>query len=381
MKSKDVMTFFVVAAVTAALAVIGASVVTGNANPPEYRTAKVTQGDIADVVSATGTLNPATVITVGTQVSGQVSKLNVKLNEEVKAGQLLGEIDPTLLLAQIKQDRTTLETAKSNYEQAGRDLARTRKLLAMDYVAKVDLEHADQAYLTAKNSYDGASTVVERDEANLNYTKIVSPIDGVVIDKQVDLGQTLAASLQAPTLFKIAGDLTQMKINVNLPEASISKVKEGMPVSFTVDAFPGREFSGAVTVVNLNPNNQAGGVTYSVEVAVKNPGRQLLPGMTAYVTLTVSMRQGVLRVPASALRFTPPPEHISGLQRLFGKRAEPIVAPSVGKDAKTVYSLRDGHPVPVSVKTGASDDEYTEVSGEGFAEGDTVILGMLAGKR
>ncbi len=377
---KGVKRLFIIGVGMAVLGVSG-SLVTVNTAQLEYRTTKITLGDIADVVSATGTLNPATVVTVGTQVSGQVSKLSVKLNDEVKAGELLAEIDPTLLLAQIKQDHTTLETAKSNFEQAGRDLARTRKLLAMDYVAKVDLEHAEQAYLTAKNSYDGAKTVVERDEANLNYTKIVSPINGVVIDKQVDVGQTLAASLQTPTLFKIAGDLTQMKINVSLPEASISKVKEGMPVSFTVDAFPGREFSGTVTVVNLNPNNQGGGVTYSVEVAVKNPGRQLLPGMTAYVSMTVSKRERVLRVPASALRFTPPPEHVSGIQLLFGKQAAPSVIASAGKDTKTVYLLRDGRPVPVAVKVGATDDEYTEVSGDDISEGDAAILGILAAKR
>jgi HlyD family secretion protein len=366
------------AVVALGIAVIGfcATLLTGNAAEPEFRTAKVTLGDITEVVSATGTLNPATVVTVGTQVSGQVSKLYVKLNDKVKTGELLAEIDPTLLLAQIKQDQTSLDIAKINYEQAGRDLERTRKLLAMDYVAKVDLEHAQQAYLTAKNGYDGAKTVIERDQANLNYTKIVSPIDGVIIDKQVDEGQTLAASLQAPTLFKIAGDLTQMKMNVNLPEAQIGKVKAGMPVRFTVDAFPNQEFEGAVTVVNLNPNNQGSGVTYGVEVSVSNPGRQLLPGMTAYVTLIESKQEKVLRVPASCLRFTPPPEHINGFQRLFGKQtAETAIAP-VGKGMKTVYLLRNKRPEPVTVKTGASDDEYTEVTGEGISEGDTVILGM-----
>jgi HlyD family secretion protein len=361
--------------------VVGLALLNGSEDQIEYRTANVTRGDIAEITTVTGTLSAAKVVTVGTQVSGQVSKLNVKLNDEVKTGQLLAEIDPTLLLAQLKQDQTALETAKSNYEQVARDLERTRVLLAKDYVAKVDLEHAEQAFLTAKNSYAGAKTVVERDQANLNYTKIVSPIDGVVIDKQVDLGQTLAASLQAPTLFKIAGDLTQMKISLNLPEAFIRKVKEGMPVKFTVDALPDREFTGTVGTVNLNPNNQNGAVTYTVDVSVDNPGRELLPGMTAYVTLTFSKREKALRVPASALRFVPPTEHVSGLQRLFGKRPALVATPIAVRGAKTVYVLRDGQPAPISVRTGATDDEYVEVSADGIAEGDTVIVGVVAAKR
>lgn len=342
----------------------------------EFRTAKVTRGDIADVVAATGTLNPAKVVTVGTQVSGQVSKLSVQLNDKVKAGQLLAEIDPTLLLAQIKQDQTSLESARINYEQAARDLKRTRVLLAKDYVAQVDLEHAEQSYVVAKNGYESAKTVVERDEANLNYAKIVAPIDGVVIAKDVELGQTLAASFQTPNLFKIAGNLTQMKIDVNLPEAFISKVKAGMAAKFTVDAFPDREFEGTVSTVDLNPNNQSGGVTYGIEIAVDNPGRELLPGMTAYVNLTVSKKEKVLRVPASALRFVPPAVPVTGWERLLGKRAPPPVMFAGGKDSKTIYLLRNDQPTPVSVKTGATDDEYIEVSGNGIGEGDTVIVGV-----
>src|SRR5581483_7659148 len=247
---------------------------------PSYRTEPITRGDIVELVSATGTLNPAQVITVGTQVSGQVSKLNVRLNDRVKAGQLLAEIDPTLLLAQIKQDRTMLETARSSLEQAERDLKRVRMLLAKDYVAKVDLEHAEQAYRAAQNTYDGARTVVERDEANLNYTKIMSPIDGVIIAKEIELGQTLAASFQTPNLFRIAADLTKMNISARLPEAFISKVKAGMEATFTVDAFPGREFKGQVSSVNLNPTAEGGIVAYTVEVSVNNSDNSLLPGMT-----------------------------------------------------------------------------------------------------
>ena len=365
---------FLAAVVAAGLLLDGSDI------QPEVRTDKVTRGDIAEVVAANGTLNPAQLVTVGTQVSGQVSKLNVQLNDHVKAGQLLAEIDPTLLLAQIKQDRTMLETAKDNADQAARDLNRTRMLLAKDYVAQIDLEHAQQAYRAAKNAYEGAKTVMERDEANLNYAKILSPIDGVVISKDIDLGQTIAASFQTPNLFKIAADLTRMKISVNLPEAFISKVKVGMPVTFTVDTFPGRIFDGTISAVDLNPNTQDGVVAYTIEVSVNNKDRSLLPGMTAYVNITLSKQPNVLRVPAAALRFVPPAEHVSALQRLFNPHRR-IAIPQRAKDGKTIYLLRNDVLTPVTVKTGATDDDYVEVSGEGIAEGDTVVIGMALGKR
>ncbi len=365
--------------ISLATGIIAAAVVTNSdSSCPEYRTEKVTRGDIANVVEANGTLNPEQVVTVGSQVSGQVSKLYVHLNDHVTKGQLLAEIDPTLLLEQIKQDRTSLETARSNYKQAGRDLNRTRMLLAKDYVAKVDLEHAQQAYLIAKNSYDSASTVMERDEANLNYTKITAPIEGVIISKDIDLGQTLAASFQSPNLFKIAADLTRMKIDASIPEAFISTIKSGMVATFTVDAFPGRTFDATISTVNLNPSTQSGIVSYSVAMTVNNPNLQLLPGMTAYVNIILSKKSNVLRVPAAALHFVPPTPHISGWHRLFGHGAA-LVFP-INNDGKTVYILRHNMVTPVAVKTSASDDNYVEVSGEGIAEGDMVIVGIQSKK-
>jgi HlyD family secretion protein len=202
MTKRRMMKLVLVVVMIASFVAAGALLLGNSPDEPAFRTEKITRGDIAQVVSATGTLSPGQVVTVGGQVSGQVNKLHVQLNEQGKAGQLLPEIDPTLLLTQLKQDGTALETARSNYEQAGRDLARVRQLLTKEFVAKVDLEHAQQAYRAAENGYDAAKTVVERDEANLNYAKIVAPIDGVIISKDVDLGQTLAAGLQAPSLFR-----------------------------------------------------------------------------------------------------------------------------------------------------------------------------------
>lgn len=358
------------------------SLMGGDKGGPAYRTEQVSKGDIVDVVSSSGTLNPIQLVTVGTQVSGQVNKINVVVNDQVKAGQVLAEIDPQLLKAQLRQDQSGLETAQVNFQQAERDLKRMRDLLAKDYVAKVDLERAQQAYQQARNSYESSKSIVERDKVNLGYATISAPIDGVVISTDVTLGQTVAASFQTPTLFKIAGDLTKMKIDVNLAEADISKVKVDMPVTFSVDAFPDRVFDGKVMTINLNPNNQQGVVTYLVSVSVENPDKVLLPGMTAYVSVTLSKRANVLRVPASALRFTPPPESSSGLKRLFSastlsRPRSNQAAMVAGAKIHSLYVLRDDHLTQVMVDTGSSNETYVEVSGKDIAEGDVVVTGLM----
>ena len=343
----------------------------------EYRTDTITRGSISDVVSANGTLNPVELVNVGTQVSGQISQIYVKVNDHVTKGQLLAEIDPALLLTQIKQDQSSLETANSSFQQAQRDLNRTRMLLEKDYVAKVDLEHAEQAYLQAKNAYDAAKTVVERDQVNLGYARITAPIDGIIISQEVTMGQTLASNFQTPNMFKIAGDLSHMKIDVNLPESDIARVKEDMPVTFTVTAFPDRQFTGKVTTVNLSPNAQSGVVMYNVTVLADNSDSILLPGMTAYVSMIISEKKDVLRVSAAALRFTPPEKPESLINQLF-----PTGLPTTKteekatSDSKTIYLLKHGEPVAVQVKTGATDDAFVEISGTDIAEGEKVITGI-----
>jgi HlyD family secretion protein len=255
-------------------------------------------------------------------------------------------------------------------------------LLDKDYVAKVDLEHAQQALVAARNGYDTAKTQMERDQVNLNYAKIFSPIDGMIISQEITLGQTVAASFQAPTMYKIAGDLTKMKIDVNLSEADISKIKAGMPVIFTVDTFGKRLFDGKIDVVNLNPNNMQGGVTYTVVVAVNNPEKLLLPGMTAYVSITLSEQKNVLRVPSTALRFTPPVQQESGgIHKLlsFGMHAQPVAdnPPAGGPNGKILYLLKDNNTlVPVAANVGVSDESYVEISGTDIAEGATVVTGI-----
>lgn len=348
---------------------------------PAYRTGTITRGSIAEVVTANGTLNPIELVTLGTQVSGQIEKIYVEVNDEVKKGQLLAEIEPKLLQSQLNQSRASLETARTAFEQAQRDLDRTKMLVEKDYVAKVELERAHQSFLAARNNYHSVQAAVERDETNLGYTKITSPIDGVVISQEVTPGQTMAANFQTPNLFKIAGDLTKMKIDVSFSESDISRIKKEMPVKFTVDAFPEREFEGVVQTVNLNPNNQSGVVTYTVVVTVNNKDKVLLPGMTAYVTVTLSEVKDVLRVPAAALRFTPPQAKGGGLQNLLsgGGMRRVSFRTNRGGNAEmpAIYLLKNGEPVETRVKTGATDETYIEVSGEGIKEGDTVITGLM----
>jgi HlyD family secretion protein len=371
--------FIVVTVLLAALVLVWSSF-DGSADAPQYRTAKITRGDIAEVVTANGTLNPMELVTIGTQVSGQISKIYVNVNDEVKKGQLLAEIDPSLVEAELKQTKTGMETARLSYEQAGRDLERTRVLVQKDFLPKIDLERAQQSYFSARNSYESAQTTVERAEVNLSYTKIYSPIDGVVISQEVTMGQTVAASYQTPNLFKIAGDLKKMKIEVNYPESDISKVKKGQTVKFTVDAYPDRVFEGIVDFVNLNPKTDQGVVTYSVTVVVNNEEKKLYPGMTAYVNVTLSEVKDVLRVPPAALRFVPPQDQSGGLKSLFQPTMRgyrfPQQRPNVeGKG--TVYLLNKGRPKEVEVTLGKTDESFIAVSSADIKEGDEVILGIM----
>lgn len=351
-----------------------------------YRTEMITQGDIKETVNAIGTLNPQQMLTVGSQVSGRVNALYAKVNERVKTDQLIAEIDPSLILAQLKQDKINLETARLSLEQVERDLNRTRTLVEKEYLAKVELERAEQSYRSAKNFYEAAKTTVERDELNLGYTKITAPIDGTIISVEVTEGQTLQASFQAPTLFKIAGDLTQMKIEVNFTEADISKIKPGMRAIFTVNAYPNRTFDSVVKSVSVSPSGQTQtAVLYSVLMSVINDDLALLPGMTANVSVILSEKKNVLRIPVSALRFNPPAKEVTFTDKLWhmvnGTTAAATTPVPHSNGGNIIYLLKDDVLVPVSVKTGASDDAYIEVSGEHIAEGDMVVTGIKKVRR
>lgn len=349
-----------------------------------YRTELITRGDISNTILAFGVLNPVELVDIGTQVSGKVEAVYVKVNDKVTKGQLLAVIDPSLLQTNLKRSRANLETAKASFDMAARDLERSRTLVEKGYIAKIELERAEQSYLNAKNSYQSAQIQVEEDEVNLGYTQLLSPIDGIVVAQLVTEGQTVQASFQTPNMFKIAGDLRKMKIAAAMPEGDISNIKVGQEVVFTVDAYPNREFTGKVSEVNLNPDTSYSTVTYSTTIEVENDDLTLLPGMTANLTIILSELEDVLRIPAAALRFTPPRETGNKLQRILnpmGARSSRSRDKRVhveGADpVDTVYILQNGEPVPVDVTLGATDETYIEVKGDSIKEGDEIVLGVL----
>ncbi len=339
-----------------------------------YRTAKITRGTIAELITATGTISPEEVVTVGTQVSGKITALHVKLNDEVKEGQLLAEIDPSIPLTQLKQSQAFLETATLSHELANRDYERIKTLLAKNYVAKIELERAWQNVVNTKNSKESAKIQVERDEVNLGFTRVTSPIDGVIIAQEATSGQTVASNFQTPNLFKIAKDMRVMKIDMNVPESDISKIHEAMPVKFTVDAFEKRTFDGLIKRIDLNPNNQGGVVTYNVVVTVENKDRALYPGMTANIIITLSETKNILKVPAAALRFTPPVEYTSPLARILSGQRQKKGAESY--DGLRIYVWRNSQLTMVPIQVGVSDDLYFEVESDQLKEGDLVVTGL-----
>ncbi len=270
-----------------------------------YATVTLERGAITQSVAANGTLNPVVLVSVGSQVSGIVSKLHADFNDQVKAGQVLLQLDPTLNRAQLQQSEANAASAKASYELAQANEARTRGLFEQEYVTRQDLDTSVQALKAAKAQMDVAQAQVVRDRRNLDNTVIRSPVSGVVVSRLVDVGQTVAASLQSPTLFTIARDLSHMQIDTSYAEADVGNIRVGQQATFRVDAFPNRTFRGEVRQVRLNPTTQQNVVTYDVVVSVDNPDQVLLPGMTAYVNIVVAQRKDVLMVPNAALRFRP----------------------------------------------------------------------------
>lgn len=346
----------------------------------QYRLQAIEKGDISQVVSANGTINPVTLVNVGTQVSGTVKKLHVDFNSKVEKGQVLLELDDALLSAQQKQGLANVKSATATLELATVNETRARTLFAQEYVSQQELDTAIQARKAAEAQLQLARAAAEKDSANLAYSVIRSPVSGVVVDRSVDVGQTVAASLQTPTLFKIAQDLSKMQIHANFAEADIGNIRIGQTVHFTVDAFPEKRFQGEVMQVRLNPVIQQNVVTYDVVVNVNNPEQILLPGMTTYVSITVAERKGALLVPNAALRFKP----ANGGKRGGGSpgSGRPAAAanggtpkPSQNTFSGKVYLLEQGEPTPVSVSLGITDNRNTEITHGDLKEGDQVVVG------
>lgn len=344
----------------------------------KYMTEKVTRGDIVTAVTATGTLNAVTSVNVGTQVSGRITTLFADFNSPVTKGQVIALIDPALFQAQVAQARANLSSAQANLDKAAatevdakRTWDRYVNLFGRDLVAKSQMDASETAYLTAhastvaaKSQVDQSSAALSLAETNLFYTKIVSPVDGVVISRNVDIGQTVAASFQTPTLFVIAADLTKMQIDTTVDEADISSVKAGEEAEFTIDAYPEETFKGVVGQVRNAAATVQNVVTYDVVVTVDNRELKLKPGMTADVSIITSVVKGVLRIPNGALRFRP---------ALPGRPA-----PAPGRRGPAVWIEENGKPVRVPVKIGMSDGSSTELVSGDLKEGQPVIIESLA---
>lgn len=326
---------------------------------PGYTTATLDYGDITQTVSANGTLNPVTVVQVGSQVSGTVQNLFVDFNSRVQQGQVLAQLDPTLFKAQVAQDTASLHGAQATLALARLSEQRAQKLHATRYLSQADLDQAVANVRTARAQVEAATAQLQRDRTNLAYTVIRSPVDGVVINRAVDVGQTVAASFQTPTLFSIGQNLRNMQIDVTVDEADVGQIRPGQTVNFSVDAFPERHFVGRVTQVRLNASVQQNVVTYDVVVSVDNPDGRLLPGMTAYANIVVLTRRHVLLAPNAALRV-----RIAGLQ-----------APGA-TSGSVLYVLEDGKLHSVPVKTGASDGQHTEIVAGADKAGERVVTGF-----
>jgi HlyD family secretion protein len=350
-----------------------------NSVSPEqyYKLETVEKGELRQSVSANGTLNPVILVNVGTQVSGAVKKLYVDFNDKVEKGQVLLELDPALLNAQVKQSDANVLNAIASVELANANLTRSRGLFAQEYVSRQELDQSVQALKAAKAQLALARAQNERDRANQAYSIIRSPVSGVIVARNIDVGQTVAASFQTPTLFQIAQDLSRMQIDSSFAEADIGSIRVGQAVRFNVDAFPSRNFKGAVKQIRLNPTTQQNVVTYNVVISVDNPEQILLPGMTSYVSIVVAERHDALLVPNAALRFKPAEK--TGAGNGAKHEAKTANGKKLGKKREgasgTVYVLQGKELKPVSISLGITDNRSTEVLGGDLKAGDKVVTG------
>lgn len=333
----------------------------GTRNTVGYGTAEVTRGTVARTATATGTVNPVLTIIVGTYVSGVIQNIYCDYNTRVRAGQVCARIDPRPYQATLDQYSGQLLRDQAVLDKDRRDLARYQRLAEQNSIARQQAE--DQAGIV--NQDEGTvkldEALVEGARLNLDYTSIVSPVDGTVVSRNVTGGQTVAASFQTPTLFLIATDLKQMEVDTNTSEGDIGGIKVGNTASFTVDAYPQRVFHGTVTQVRVSPNTVQNVVTYDVVVGVDNSDQALVPGMTASTEIVIAERDNVLRVPDQALRYTP------------GASSAAARPAATANGQQRVWVLRDGRPVAVPVVTGLDDGHFTEIVQGNLDVGDQVI--------
>jgi len=376
-----------------------------------YVTVPASRGDIVQMVSATGTLQAVVTVQVGSQVSGAIARLNADFNSRVSKGQVIAELDQAKFKARVDEERARLLSAQASVakakvtlEDARRTLTRAAELRRRDMISQSELDAAQTAFDAAQAQWEVAKAQVEEAQASLNqasvdlaYTIIRSPVDGIVISRNVDVGQTVAASLQAPTLFTIANDLSKMEVHTSVDEADIGNVREGQGVAFTVDAYPARRFKGKVAQVRHAPTIVQNVVTYDAVVGVDNRELLLKPGMTANVEFLVRQKSAVLKIPNMVLRFKPPAEKAEaqeilrqssraagggrGGRRGGAERRRPRGGDEGGGRWVKIYLLKGGAPEPVQVRLGITDGSYTEVLEGEVQEGEPVVLALSEGAK
>jgi HlyD family secretion protein len=334
----------------------------GNKSQSAWETAIVTKGDISNIVSCTGTVEPITKVEVGTQVSGRVEKIYVDYNSNVKKGDLLAELDQTVLAANLSSAQSNMASAKSEMEYQQKTYERYKVLYDKKLVSSADFESVQYAYEKAKNDYKVSLNNYQSAATNLSYAKIYSPIDGVVLSREVEEGQTVAASFSTPTLFTIANDLTKMRVIANVDEADIGNVLKGQRVTFTVDAYPGQEFEGDVTEVRQAATTTNNVVTYEVVINAPNPDLKLKPGLTATISIFTLEIKNVLTIPSEALEYNP--TNASAQKAANGKH--------------TVWILKGNSIVPKEIEIGSRSNLLVEVI-SGLSEGDKVVVGGTSG--
>jgi len=377
------MAGLVIVAVAAALALRHRQTPARSIPDIQYETANADRGQIIAKVTASGTVSALVTVQVGSQVSGRVQEIDVDYNSPVKAGQVIAKLDPLLFQAAVDQSQANYLTAQSALKTAQAQEAntklqyeRSKNLLARALVAQSDFDTAKAAYDTAAAQVDGAQSGValalaslNQAKVNLGYTTIVSPIDGTVVSRNVDVGQTVASAFQAPVLFTIAKDLRKMQVDTSVSEADVGKLQTGMPATFTVDAYPGEPFSGRVRQIRNAATTVQNVVTYDAVIDVDNPALKLKPGMTANVTLVVARKDHALRVPNAAARFQPDNALLRAL--------DISVPPETGAPGdKWLWLLHEGRPVAAHVETGITDGTMTEIVSGDVHENDVLITDM-----
>lgn len=360
----------------AILLVVGGIYFHSSKNRVQYETYKLDKCTITQVVEASGTINPVNIVSVGSTVSGLMKEIYVDYNSEVKKGQLLAQIDPANFQASVDQNLAQINNAEANMAKLQAEMVfsektynRYKNLYAKNFIARSELDQAESDYLAKKAAIGAQRASIAQARANyqtsltnLGYTKIIAPVDGTIISRDIDVGQPVAASFQAPELFTIAQDLRKMQIEVNVSEADIGKVKTGQAVEYTLDGYADSTFYGKVTQVRLDSTTTSNVVTYTVIVEVSNDDLKLKPGMTANVSIITSKKENVLCAPSMALKYSP---------ETTGKKYK----------EQGLWVLEDGKPTRVSIKEGTSDDSYVEVVSKKLKAGDEVIIGSTGGAK